>query len=129
MKGPNFAFKHEVSAVDTKAHYMTEAKDKFVNAKIPPKNTEAGSLLTYCRQAHFSVGSQGQSLVSSKQLYYAAPQQGSEPAKLNSALLKDLKKEHYVLGDSKGEHKTTYRGQFKWIQPFTGSIENPETNA
>jgi hypothetical protein len=124
MKGPNFQFKHEISPEDPKSHYLTESKAKFVDATIEKGRTEAAaSLLTYNRQAHFSFGSQGQSLISSKQLCYGAPGEG-EPAKLDVEKLIDLKREHFRLGDCKDKIVSVNKEQYKWIQPVNHANKN-----
>ncbi len=118
MKKPGFELAQMDGApLDKKAQYMSETHGKFGPSAPQTGSNEMGTnLLKYCRQAHFELGSQGESLVSSKQLSYGVPS-GPEAAKLNVGQMQDLKRVHYALGTDRDKPETQYTHEHKWIQP------------
>jgi len=126
MKRPSFEYKHTNYPTDLRAQYTTEAKGRYSPVKPTGGESQAAAnLLTYSKQAHFSLGSQGNSLVSTKQIYFTGVPGAGEAAKLNVAQLKDLKSVHFALGDCKDKPESYYKKEHVWIQP----THIPEVNS
>ncbi len=91
---------------------------------VPNRCPEAGvarsdkaAVLKDGKAAHFSLGSHGEPLVSTKELYYANPGQNARPAALDPAEVKDLRTEHFALGDQPNTWISQYKHSHNWLQP------------
>lgn len=116
MKQPHFAYEHISCPVESKDRFLSESKKKFVAP--PSSNGSEIKQEVKSSAAHFSLGTQGNSFVSTKQLYHAPPTGKYEHAGLTANQVHDLRSEHFSLGKDKDTWTTQYGNQHGWIQPI-----------
>ena len=116
MKTQSFGYGHVTCPMDANTHYVTEARDSYRTRNASNGSKDASNMKRYCTQAHFSLGSQGESFASTKQLYHDL-HNGPSPGGLSLKTLQDLRKAHFALGDHNQEMLTQYQYSHKWIQP------------
>ncbi len=128
IKQPHFEFKHAVAQEDPQ-HYMSEMRRSY---GAPPASAKAGvggvgddAARKYFKEAHFSIGSQGESRVTTKEDYHTSPLGKAQKAALDAAQVKDLRSEHFDHGKTPGLWLTQYKYAHKWIQPVSDEVPPP----
>ena len=126
IKQPHFDFKHVVGKPDPQ-HYTSEMRRSYAT---PPASASSGSrkdenARKYFKEAHFSIGSQGESRVTTKEDYHTNPGGKGQKAALDPAQVKDLRSEHFDHGKTPGLWQTQYKYAHKWIQPLAEDVPPP----